>query len=383
MTLKVSKRGAVAPFLAMDMLSRANRKQLGGDTVVHLEVGQPGTPAPQAVLEAAQRALASGRIGYTEALGIGRLREAIAQHYRGFYGVEVPAERIAVTTGSSSGFLLAFLAAFEPGDRVALATPYYPAYRNFLIALGLEPVLLPATAETGFHPTPALLDAAPRLDGLIVASPANPTGSMLSPEELRTLVAYCADRGIRFISDEIYHGITFGKPALTVADLDPHAIVVNSFSKYFSMTGWRIGWLVLPEELVRPIERLAQNLFISPPALSQEAAVAAIGCRAELDVYAEAYAEKRRYLLQNLPSCGFEDFAPCDGAFYLYIDVGHLTNDSTELCHRLLDEAGVALTPGLDFDPERGQRYLRLSFAGPMADMESAVGRLRSFFDRR
>ena len=382
MALKVAKRGAVAPFLAMDMLARANRRQQAGGEVVHLEVGQPGTPAPQAVLDAAARCLADGRIGYTEALGIGRLREAIAGHYRGFYGIEVPAERIAVTTGSSSGFLLAFLAAFEPGDRVALATPYYPAYRNFLIALGLEPVLLQASAESGFHPTPALLDGEPNLAGLIVASPANPTGSMLSPEELKALVAYCNDRGIRFISDEIYHGITFGKPVVSVADLDPHAIVVNSFSKYFSMTGWRIGWLVLPEDLVRPVERLAQNLYISAPALSQEAAIAALGCRAELDAYAAAYTEKRRFLLRELPGCGLSDFAPCDGAFYLYIDVGHLTNDSEDLCHRVLDEAGVAMTPGLDFDPDRGQRYVRLSFAGPMSDMEAAVARLRTFFGR-
>jgi aspartate/methionine/tyrosine aminotransferase len=382
MALKVARRGTVAPFLAMDMLSRANQRQQAGGEVVHLEVGQPGTPAPKAVLDAAGRMLASGQVGYTEALGIGRLRDAIARHYRDFYGVEVPAERIAVTTGSSSGFLLAFLAAFEPGDRVALATPYYPAYRNFLIALGLEPVLLQATAATGFHPTPALLDSAPDLAGLIVASPANPTGSMLSPEELRQLVAYCADRGIRFISDEIYHGITFGKAVATVAELDPHAIVVNSFSKYFSMTGWRVGWLVLPEDLMRPVERLAQNLYISAPALSQEAAVAALGCRAELDVYAEAYAQKRRFLLRELPGCGLGDIAPCDGAFYLYIDVGHLTNDSEDLCHRLLDQAGVALTPGLDFDPDRGQRTLRLSFAGPMADMTAAVDRLRTFFAR-
>jgi aspartate/methionine/tyrosine aminotransferase len=382
MALKVAKRAAVAPFLAMDMMARANQRQQAGGEVVHLEVGQPGTSAPKAVLAAAARCLADGRIGYTEALGIGRLREAIAGHYRSFYGVEVPAERIAVTTGSSSGFLLAFLAAFEPGDRVALATPYYPAYRNFLIALGLEPVLLQATAATGFHPTPALLDQERDLAGLIVASPANPTGSMLSPAELRQLVAYCTDRGIRFISDEIYHGITFGKAVATVAELDPHAIVVNSFSKYFSMTGWRIGWLVLPEDLVRPVERLAQNLYISAPALSQEAGIVALDCRAELDAYAAAYAEKRRFLLRELPGCGLGDIAPCDGAFYLYIDVGHLTNDSTDLCHRLLDQAGVALTPGLDFDPDRGQRYLRLSFAGPMADMAAAVGRLRTFFAR-
>jgi aspartate/methionine/tyrosine aminotransferase len=382
MALKAAKRGTVAPFLAMDMLARANRRQDAGSEVVHLEIGQPGTPAPRPVLEAAARMLAEGRIGYTEALGTDRLRQAIAEHYRRFYGVALPAERIAVTTGSSSGFLLAFLSAFEPGDRVALATPYYPAYRNFLTALGLEPVLLPATPESGFHPTPALLDAAGALDGLIVASPANPTGAMLEPAELRTLVDYCAERGLRLLSDEIYHGITFGKAAVTVAALEPRAIVVNSFSKYFSMTGWRLGWLVLPEDLVRPVERLAQSFYISPPALSQEAGIAALDCRVELDAYVEAYAEKRRFLLQHLPECGLGKVAACDGAFYFYADVGHLTNDSEDFCHRVLDEAGVALTPGLDFDPDRGQRYVRLSFAGPMTDMERAIERLRTFLGR-
>ena len=383
MALKVAKRGSVAPFLAMDMLARANRRQQAGGEVVHLEVGQPGTPAPRRVLDAAARVLAEGRIGYTEALGIDRLRQAIAEHYQSFYGVPLAAERVAVTTGSSSGFLLAFLSAFEPGDRVALATPYYPAYPNLLTALGLEPVLLPATPDSGFHPTPELLDAAGQLSGLIVASPANPTGAMLDPTELRQLVDYCADRGIRLISDEIYHGITFGKRALTVAEIEPRAIVVNSFSKYFSMTGWRLGWLVLPEDLVRPVERLAQSLYISAPALSQEAAIVALACRAELDAYVEAYALKRRFLMQHLPECGLGKVAACDGAFYFYADVGHLTNDSEDFCHRVLDEAGVALTPGLDFDPDRGQRYVRLSFAGPMGDMERAVERLRVFLDRR
>jgi aspartate/methionine/tyrosine aminotransferase len=243
-------------------------------------------------------------------------------------------------------------------------------------------VLLPATPESGFHPTPALLDAAGSLEGLIVASPANPTGAMLDPEELQTLVDYCAERGLRLVSDEIYHGITFGKPVATVAALDPQAIVVNSFSKYFSMTGWRLGWLVLPEDLVRPVERLAQSLYISPPALSQEAGIVALDCRAELDAYVEAYAAKRRFLIEHLPECGLGKVAACDGAFYFSADVGHLTNDSEDFCHRVLDEAGVALTPGLDFDPDRGQRYVRLSFAGPMADVERAVERLRTFIGR-
>ncbi len=378
------RRAPVVPFLAMDMLRLANERQSAGAEVLHLEIGQPGTPAPAPVLQAAAAALQSSRLGYTEALGTAALRQAIARHYGQFYGVGVPAERVAVTTGSSGGFLLTFLAAFHPGDRVALAAPCYPAYKNLLAALGLEAVLLPATAADDYQPTAALLDAVPGpLAGLLIASPANPTGTMLDRGQLQGLVDYARGRGIRLISDEIYHGITFGEPAVTLAELDPEAIVVNSFSKYFSMTGWRLGWLILPEALIRPVECLAQSLFISAPALSQEAAVAAFEAQSELDGHVAAYAEKRRFLAEALPAIGFGDHARADGAFYYYIDVGHLTNDSEAFCRQLLQETGVALTPGRDFDPDRGHRTLRLSFAGPLADIRTAVERLGGFLPQR
>ncbi len=383
MSLKVASRGRVPPFIVMDVLREANAREAAGQSVLHLEVGQPGTPAPPAALAAARLALEKSRLGYTDALGLPALRQALARHYGSFYGVEVPAERIAVTTGSSGAFLLAFLASFEAGDRVALAAPGYPAYKNILRALDVEPVLLPAEAADRFQPTPALLDAVEgRLDGLIVASPSNPTGTMLDEAHLLALSRYCRDRGIRLISDEIYHGITYGFPTTTLAAHDEQAIVVNSFSKYFSMTGWRIGWLVLPPDLVRPVECLAQNLAISVPTLSQEAALGALDSRAVLDGYVADYAAKRALLLAELPKAGLDRLAPADGAFYLYADVGHLTNDSEALCKRLLAETGVALAPGTDFDQARGSRTLRVSFAGPYDHMAEAARRLAAFFRR-
>lgn len=383
MVLKVAARGRVPAFKVMDVLREANQREAAGQSVLHLEVGQPGTPAPPKALEAARIALVKSRLGYTDALGLPALRQELARHYRDFYGVEVAAERIAVTTGSSGAFLLAFLASFEAGDRVALAAPGYPAYKNILRALDCEPLLLPAEAADRFQPTPALLDrVAGRIDGLIVASPSNPTGTMLDEAHLMALSRYCRERGIRLISDEIYHGISYGFPATTLAHLDPGAIVVNSFSKYFSMTGWRIGWLVLPEDLVRPVECLAQNLAISVPTLSQEAAMGALDSRDVLDGYVADYAAKRSLLLAELPKAGLDRLAPADGAFYLYADVGHLTNDSEALCQRLLAETGVALAPGTDFDPDRGSRALRISFAGPYDHMAEAARRLAQFFQR-
>jgi len=378
--LKVARRSAVAPFIVMEVMRAANARAAAGEGVVHLEVGQPGTSAPRPVIEAATRALTQSRLGYTEALGVPELRARIAAHYRSHYGVKVPAERIVVTTGSSGAFILSFLACFEPGDRVALASPSYPAYRNILKALDVEPVLLPATAATRFYPTPEMLDAVPgTLAGLIVASPNNPTGTMLSPAALGDLAAACAARGIRLISDEIYHGITFGMREATALSLGDGPVVINSFSKYFSMTGWRLGWMVVPEDLVRPVELLAQNLFISPPTLPQLAAVAAFDATEELDANVARYRVNRDFLLRKLPRIGFESFAPADGAFYLYADVGHLTNDSVDFCRRALAEAGVAITPGVDFDPERGHRTIRFSYAGIAADIEDAVARLKAW----
>ncbi len=380
MALKVASRAAIPPFIVMDVLRAANERAAAGEEVLHLEVGQPATPAPRGVLEAARRALRHDQIGYTDALGIPPLRRRIAEHYGESYGVDLDPDRVAVTTGSSGGFLLAFLAAFDAGDRVALVAPGYPAYRNILSALGVEAVLLPSELAHRFQPTPALLDAVEGpLDGLIAASPSNPTGTMLGRGELKALIDYCGDRGLRFISDEIYHGITYGEPAASALEFTDDAIVINSFSKYFSMTGWRLGWMVLPPDLRRQVECLAQNFFISAPTLSQIAGVAAFDCRAELDANVARYARNRAILLDRLPKAGFDRLAPADGAFYLYAEVGRLTNDSDAFCRRVLAETGVAITPGIDFDPDRGHRYLRFSFAGPEPEMAEAAGRLEAW----
>jgi aspartate/methionine/tyrosine aminotransferase len=380
MVLKVAARGEVPPFIVMDVLREANARAAAGEKVLHLEVGQPGTPAPQAVLAAARAALDRDLIGYSDAMGRLELRQAIAAHYRRCYGVDLDPGRVMVTTGSSAGFLLSFLAAFDPGDRVALAAPGYPAYRNILTTLGIEPLLLETTLEHDFQPSVDLLEALPgKLDGLILASPSNPTGTMVSRSTLSALVDYCAARDIRLISDEIYHGITYGEAAVSALELTECAVVINSFSKYFSMTGWRLGWMVLPEDLLRPCECLGQNFFVSAPTLSQIAAEAAFQCYGELDGHVEAYGANRALLLEELPRAGFRHLAPAQGAFYLYADVSELTNDSKTFCQRMLAETGVAVTPGLDFDPHRGSRFLRFSFAGCKDDMAEAARRLQDW----
>jgi len=380
MTIKIAKRGQVPPFIAMDVLRAANERAAAGDDVLHLEVGQPSTPAPAAVLAAARQALGRQTLGYTDALGLPALREAIAGHYRERYGVALDPSRVVVTTGSSGAFLLAFLAAFEHGERVALAAPAYPAYRNILTALDLVPIELTAGPEHRFQATlDVLRPQGQGIDGLIVASPANPTGTMLAPDELAAIVRHCRDMGIRLVSDEIYHGIVYSVTATTALSSGDEAFVINSFSKYFSMTGWRLGWMVVPEDMLRAIECLAQNLFISPPALSQHAALAAFACRDELDANVARYARNRALLLDELPKAGISRFAPADGAFYLYADVAHLTNDSPEFCRRMLREIGVACTPGTDFDPTRGNATLRLSFAGTTDAMVEAARRLKAW----
>lgn len=380
MSGKISRRAAgVDPFIVMDVMAAAAEKEAAGDTVIHLEVGQPSTPAPKGALAAAHAALDSDRIGYVAALGMPALRERIARHYRDVYRVEVSAERVIVTTGSSGGFPLAFLASFDAGDRVALAAPGYPAYRNILVALNLEPVDLPTSAADNFQPTVAALEKAGKIDGLIVASPSNPTGTMVGHAEMKELAHWCDRHGVRLISDEIYHGIVYEGDTVSAVEVTDQAIVINSFSKYFSMTGWRVGWLVVPPDLIRPIERLAQNFFISVPTLSQHAALAAFECREELDGHVLRYRRNRDLLLADLPEAGFDRFAPAEGAFYLYCDVAHLTNDSRDFCKRMLAEAGVAATPGVDFDRARGAGTLRLSFAGSTAEMEEAVRRLKAW----
>ncbi len=384
MALKTG-RGAAAPaFLVMDVITAANARQAalppGAPKVIRMEVGQPGTGAPAGSIAAVQAALRDGLpMGYTEALGLASLRGRIARHYADWYGYAVDPARIAVTVGASGAFPLAFLAAFDPGDRIAMATPFYPPYVNILQSLGMEPVMLEAGPATRFQPTIAMLEALdPRPDGLIVASPCNPAGTMLHPAELAEIAGWCRAHGVRLISDEIYHGLTYDSPIATAAS-SPSAVVVNSFSKYFSMTGWRIGWMVLPEDLVRPVERLAQNLFISAPHIAQIAAAAAFDCTVELEANVAVYRRSRALLLEALPRAGFARLSPAEGAFYLYADVSDRTRDSEDFCRRMLAEAGVAAAPGVDFDRARGHRFVRFSYCGPEADMAEAAERLRAW----
>lgn len=379
--ITLSKRSAVEPFHAMDILAEANRRRQAGRPVISMAVGQPSHSAPRASLEAAEAALKHGRIGYTDALGLRELREAIAASYRLRHGAIVDPARIAVTTGSSAGFNLAFLALFDPGDAVAIARPGYPAYRNILKALGLKVVEVPVTAETGYTLTPASLERAEtkagcKLKGVLLASPANPTGTVTGREALKRLMSYCDSRDIAFISDEIYHGLTFVGDETSAVEVSENAIVINSFSKYYCMTGWRIGWMVLPEKLIRPVECLAQSLYISAPELSQLAATAAFSAEEELDVYKESYRTNRDFLLTRLPELGLPLASPMDGAFYAYVDTSRYSNDSMEFAKRMLAEIDVAATPGMDFDPLEGHRALRFSYAGSVSDIAEAVGRI-------
>ncbi|MGF1528487.1 MAG: aminotransferase class I/II-fold pyridoxal phosphate-dependent enzyme [Candidatus Competibacterales bacterium] len=377
MALKLARRGDVPPFMVMDVMAQAARLEAAGQAIVHLEVGQPGSPAPAKVRERAVKALGEERLGYTLALGESTLRARIADHYQGRFGLAVDPERVVVTAGSSGGFQLLFTALFEPGDRVAVPNPCYPAYRHMLTALGLVPVALATDLDTGYQPLVAHLEHLEEpVEGLIVASPSNPVGSMLAPLEFQALAQYCHRQGIRLVSDEIYHGLSYGVPETVAVAVSPSAVSVNSFSKYFAMTGWRLGWMVVPEDCLRQIERLAQNFFICPSTVAQRAAEVAFECGAELDQRVAGYAANRQKLLAELPALGFERIAPADGAFYLYVDISAMAAHSGELAHRLLLEAGVATTPGLDFDPHRGHRFLRLSYAGSGGDIEEALTRL-------
>ncbi|MDE0725298.1 MAG: pyridoxal phosphate-dependent aminotransferase [Alphaproteobacteria bacterium] len=382
--MKISNRGAIPPFIVMDVMKAAAEREAMGAGVLHMEVGQPSTPAPGGVIAAAKRALDGDLLGYTLATGILSLRQRIVRHYLEYYGVTLSSERICVTTGSSAAFLLTFLAAFDPGDKVAILRPGYPCYRNILGALDIEAVEVPVGPDSHFQPTLAALDAAGGgdLDGLLIASPANPTGSMLREGELRAILNYCRARNIRYISDEIYHQITYGGATSTAVAHDENAVVINSFSKYYSMTGWRLGWMVLPEEMLRPVERLAQNLFISAPSLAQHAAVAAFDCSGELDANVARYARNRDLLLAELPKAGLDRFAPADGAFYIYADVAKFTDDAVAFCAKMLAQTGVAATPGNDFDPVNGASHVRFSFAGSEDDMAEACRRLRDWLGK-
>jgi len=387
--LRPSARSDVPPFMVMDVMAAAARLEAQGRRIIHMEVGQPAAAAPATAIAAARAALSSGPLGYTETLGVTSLRRRIARSYAQSRGLDVDAARIVVTTGSSAGFILAFLATFETGDRVAVAVPGYPPYRHILTALGCEPVLIETGAGNRWSITSEALLAAHRarpLKGVIVGSPANPTGTMMTAEALAALIGCAEGAGIVVISDEIYHGLDYAFAAETAARLSDNAIIINSFSKFFCMTGWRIGWMVLPPQLVRTVERLQQNLAISVPTLSQIAAEAAFDGYAELMKIRQGYEENRRILLDGLPRAGLDSFLPVDGAFYLYADVSRFSNDSFDFATRMLEEAGVAATPGVDFDPLHGRNYLRLCYAGSAAEMKQAVERIGAWlpdFSRR
>jgi aspartate/methionine/tyrosine aminotransferase len=395
--LQVAQRANVPPFHVMDLLAAAQKRQASKGDLVNFVAGQPSTGAPRPVREEAKRLLDEDLLGYTVATGVPELRAAIAEHHRRSSGIDVSAEDVVVTTGSSGGFLLAFLAAFEAGDRVVMARPGYPCYRNVLTALGCEVVEVDCGPETRFQPTVELLESVPGpIAGVVIASPANPTGTMIPADELAAVAAWCESRGVRLISDEIYHGITYGVSTGLVStgsttgatssawQTSRSAVVFGSFSKYFSMTGWRLGWMLVPEDLRRPVDVLTGNFTICPPVLSQYAAIAAFTPEsyAELDGHVARYAGNRRILLDGLPRVGIDRLAPADGAFYVYADVGHLTDDSYAWCERLLEETGVAMAPGIDFDTRRGNEFVRLSFAGTSDEIEEGLDRLGGWLGR-
>ncbi|MEM6578987.1 MAG: aminotransferase class I/II-fold pyridoxal phosphate-dependent enzyme [Pseudomonadota bacterium] len=380
--MQYSRRSLVDPFIVMDVMEAARRAEEAGRHIIHMEVGQPGTPAPQAAREALAQAMQEEALGYTVALGLPALRQRIARLYDEWYGLDLNPERVVITSGSSGGFVLSFTALFDADARVGIGAPGYPSYRQILKALDLVPVDIATTAEARFQPVPDDLTRH-NLDGLLVASPANPSGTMLDRPALGALIEASAARGAAFISDEIYHGIEYDKKAVTALELTDEAYVINSFSKYFSMTGWRVGWMVVPEDHLRIVERLAQNLFICPPHASQVAALAALDCTPELDANLAVYRRNRDLMMAGLPRAGFDKIAPPDGAFYIYADVAHLTRDSRAFATEILEQAGVAVTPGLDFDPERGATTLRFSYARATEDIEEGLARLSAFMAQR
>jgi len=377
--LHVAQRANVPPFHVMDLLAAAKARQASRGDLVNFVAGQPSTGAPKAVREEAKRLLDEDLLGYTVATGVPELRAAIAEHHRKASGIEVGADDVVVTTGSSGGFLLAFLAAFEPGDRVVMARPGYPCYRNVLAALGCEVVEVDCGPETRFQPTVELLESVPGpVAGVVIASPANPTGTMIPADELAGIARWCEEHGVRLISDEIYHGIVYDGSTSSAWQTSRSGVIFGSFSKYFSMTGWRLGWMVVPEDLRRPVDVLTGNFTICPPVLSQYAALAAFSPEsyAELDGHVARYAGNRRILLDRLPRLGIDRLAPADGAFYVYADIGHLSGDSYAWCLRLLAETGVAVAPGIDFDTRRGNEFVRMSFAGTETEIHEGLDRL-------
>ena len=380
-TLKISERSKMPPFMAMDVMRHAAELDSKGHDIVHLEVGQPSSSAPQPVINALVNSMVDQKShGYSVALGIAELRQRIAEHYREWYQIDLDPTRVAVTVGSSTGFALSFMSAFDVGDRIAIPNPGYPAYRNLMLGMGLEPVILPAGLEEGWLPRLQDIENWDRLpDGLMIASPHNPTGVVIPDKDLKEICEWCNTNGVRLISDEIYHGLSYTGRCETALKFTDSAIIINSLSKYFSMTGWRIGWMILPNQLTSVAEKLAQNLYISAPTPNQIASVKAFDCSEELDQHVERYKENRQILLSGLPAELLGKAAPCDGAFYIYADISALTDDSIGFAKELLAKTGVATTPGVDFDPINGHLYLRLSFAGSTQAMHEAVKRINMF----
>lgn len=379
--MRLSSRGEVDPFIVMDVMEAARQAEAAGRHIIHMEVGQPSTPAPAAARARLAAAMEADALGYTVALGLPELRAGIAGLYRRWYGIDLDPSRVVVTAGSSAAFLLTFTALFDAGDRVALGEPGYPSYRQILKALALMPVGIPTAPEDRYQPRP---EAIPDdVQGLIVASPANPSGTMLGKAELAALIGSAAEKGVSFVSDEIYHGLHYENRAVGALEVSDEVYVINSFSKHFSMTGWRIGWMVVPEAHVRFVERLAQNMFICPPHASQVAALGALDAVEELEANRSVYVENRRLMLEGLRAAGFTKIAPPDGAFYIYADVSDFTSDSLSFAAEVLEKAGVAVTPGLDFDPARGGRTLRFSYARSTADIAEGLRRLQAFMASR
>lgn len=380
--MRNSSRSDVDPFIVMDVMEAARRAEEAGGHIIHMEVGQPSTAAPAGARQALATAMESGSLGYTVALGIPELRSRIAQLYGDWYDVDLDPARVVVTSGSSGAFLLAFTALFDAGDKVGIGSPGYPSYRQILKAMSVEPVMLETAPENRYQPVPSDF-VGKGLDGLMVASPANPSGTMLGKDALGALIDAAQAESTAFISDEIYHGIEYEAKAVTALEHSDDVYVINSFSKYFSMTGWRVGWMVVPPDHVRRIERLAQNMFICAPHASQIAALGALECKEELDANLQVYTRNRQLMIEGLPKAGFDRIAPPDGAFYVYADVSHITDDSRAFCAEILEKAGVAVTPGLDFDPDRGAGTLRFSYARSTADIEEGLRRLTEFMANR
>ncbi len=379
--MRLSSRGEVDPFIVMDVMEAARRAEAAGRQIIHMEVGQPSTPAPRLARDRLAAAMEGDALGYTVALGLPELREGIAALYRRWYGVDLDPARVVVTAGSSAAFLLAFTALFDAGDRVALGEPGYPSYRQILRALSLTPVGIPTAPEDRYQPRPEAIPEG--VQGLIVASPANPSGTMLGHDALAALIGTAGKKGVSFVSDEIYHGLHYEGRAVSALEVSDEVYVINSFSKYFSMTGWRIGWMVVPKAHVRTVERLAQNMFICPPHASQVAALGALDAVEELEANRSVYAENRRLMLEGLPRAGFTRIAPPDGAFYIYADIGHLTDDSMAFCMRILEDTGIATAPGIDFDPVEGHHFMRFSFAVSTDRIERAIALLGPWFARQ